>query len=1080
MIRRLPALSVIALALAFVGATSPSRAVAQTPAFPGAEGFGALASGGRGGDVYIVTNLNDSGTGSLRDGVTKRTTGVPRTIVFAVSGTIYLNSTLRITVGNLTIAGQTAPGDGICLARGSLDISGSNNVIIRFIRSRFGDALGIEGDAFSSRDASNVIIDHCSFSWSVDECASAYRNTNFTIQWSIASEALRDSVHSKGPHGYGGIWGGLGTSFHHNLLAHNDSRNPRFSGAGSHNTAGELVDFRNNVIYNWRINTTYGGEPTNSGLPSRQNVVNNYYKPGPVTPNNTLRYRVLNPSAAAAPEAGASPYGLFHVLGNHATASTTVTADNWNGGVQGPTAAQLVAMRINTAFTAPAVATQSALDAYPLVLAYAGCRLPVRDSVDTRVVSDVQQGIATFRGSKNNYPGIIDSQNDVGGWPALDSLPAPADSDNDGMPDTWELARGLNPGNAADRNLLDADGYTRLENYLNHLAAPAFPQPVFIQGPVDTTVGVGGTARLDAVVQSVADYTCQWFKDGVALPGATTTELTIANAGPADAGTYTLKVTSVYGSVTSAPATLASASPQPAILSGPASATVLSGQPHVLTLNATGAAPLTFQWYRAGGRAVSGATSATLTLTHPTTADAGGYYVVVANALGSLTSPTAWLTVNSGGTATLLDTDFATDTLHAATPVITATTTDWCVMSSKNATGSSVGDDAATTAIEARPLTLTMTQTTSGVVEAAGRLATTTRPLGQPGDAVRVQLVFVPTNVRTLGVGLFNSGGAAPAIGLANGQLSAGLTTFATGGAQHWRGYRTALTAASATPSFEARLAQTAANNTTQSLIIPGTSSSAGDVLAIGVASASAAPASFADGQTYTLSFTLTRNATGGFDFESLLHAGTDTSAPALFSSSSSTTVPGALPGSVAELFDAIALGYRNVNSDSVSQLRVLSLQVAQENSGALVRDAFGHFFLAHRLDPAATGAASADADHDGVANLLEFALGGDPTMADGPLMDVTTATIPGGSVLLLSYAQPLAVNDVLVELETSADLAHWTNRTNDPAVVRVVEPLDPGRERVTYVIPWSDASPRFARLRGQILAAPHPASPPS
>jgi len=1068
MIRRLPALSVIALALAFVGATSPSRAVAQTPAFPGAEGFGALASGGRGGDVYIVTNLNDSGTGSLRDGVTKRTTGVPRTIVFAVSGTIYLNSTLRITVGNLTIAGQTAPGDGICLARGSLDISGSSNVIIRFIRSRFGDALGIEGDAFSSRDASNVIIDHCSFSWSVDECASAYRNTNFTIQWSIASEALRDSVHSKGPHGYGGIWGGLGTSFHHNLLAHNDSRNPRFSGAGSHNTAGELVDFRNNVIYNWRINTTYGGEPTNSGLPSRQNVVNNYYKPGPVTPNNTLRYRVLNPSAAAAPEAGASPYGLFHVLGNHATASTTVTADNWNGGVQGPTAAQLVAMRINTAFTAPAVATQSALDAYPLVLAYAGCRLPVRDSVDTRVVSDVQQGIATFRGSKNNYPGIIDSQNDVGGWPALDSLPAPADSDNDGMPDTWELARGLNPFNAADRNLLDTDGYTRLENYLNQLAAPAFPRPVITQSPVDASVGVGGSVSLTALIESVASISCQWFKDGAPLTGATQATLTIQNAAPAHAGSYSLKVSSVYGTATSAPATVAIVSAQPAILSVPASATLFTGQPHTLAVVATGAAPLSFQWFRVGGRPIAGATSAELTLPTPSLTDAGGYYVVVSNSLGTITSPVAWLAINSGGSTTPLSTTFANDTLHASDPLVTATATNWCVMSSKNATASTVGDDPATVSVETRPLTLTMAQTSSGVLEAAARLAAPTRPLAQAGDLVRVRLVFVPTNVRTLGVGLFDSGGVAPAVGLNNGQLVNSLSTFATGGAQGWRGYRTTLTAASTTPTFEARLVQTAPNNTAQSLIVPGTSSSATNVLGVGTVAASSDAAAFADGQTCTLTFTLTRNAAGGFDLSTLIHAGTDTNAAPVFSGTGSTTAAGAQPASVAEIFDAVALGYRNVNDTSVSQLRVQSLHIGQENSGTLVRNAFERFLGLHSIAPA-VDVATADADRDGLSNLLEFALGGDPLAPEGNLVDIAPATTADGTVLLLGYTRPLAVNDVRIDLETSDDLAHWTVRTDDPAVVRVVEPLDPARERITYAVPFAGPAPLFVRLRAQL-----------
>lgn len=1043
----------------------PLAAPAQTPAFPGAEGFGRHATGGRGGEVYIVTNLNDSGAGSLREGVTKRTAGVPRTIVFAVSGTIYLNSTLRISTGDLTIAGQTAPGDGICLARGSLDISGVNNVIIRFIRSRLGDTLGIEGDAFSSRDASNVIIDHCSFSWSVDECASAYRNTNFTLQWCIAAEALRDSVHSKGPHGYGGIWGGLGASFHHNLLAHNDSRNPRFSGAGSHNTDRELVDLRNNVIYNWRINSAYGGEPTNTGVPSRQNVVNNYYKPGPVTGTGAISYRILNPSSSSAPEAAASPYGLFYVAGNHTTASSAVTANNWAGGVQNMTG---TSMRTDTLFSVPAVATQSAPEAYTLVLAYAGCRLPARDSVDARVVSDVLQGIATFRGSKNNYPGIIDSQTDVGGWPALASLPAPADTDRDGLPDTWELAHGLDPANAADRNLTDASGYTRLEQYLNHLAAPAFPAPVFSHSPSGALFGTGSTVTLSAAVQSPADYTCQWFKDGTALPDVTTPTLTITAAGPAHAGSYTLRVTSVYGTVTSAPAVLTSAEPEPAFVSGPSSATILPGQPHTLSVSATGAAPLAYQWYRAGGRALAGATAPTLTLGNPSADDAGGYYVVVSNAHGSLASAVAWLAVNSGGTTTLLETTFATDTLHATAPVITASATNWCIASSKNATGSTVGDDPGTTAVEARPLTLTMALTNSGLVEAAAPLVSGTRPFAAPGDILRVRLVFVPANVRALGLGLFNSGGVAPLSGLSNGQLASGLATFATGGVQNWRGYRTTLTTASTGPGFEARLAQTAANNTAQSLLIPGTSSSAPNVLSVGTVAASADAAAFVDGQTYTLTFTLTRNAAGGFDLATSLHAGTDTIAAPVFSGTGSTTAAGAQPASVAETFDAVALGYRNVNDSSVSQLRVQSLRIEQENSGTLVRNAFERFLGLHGIESAA-GAAIADADRDGLSNLLEFALGSDPLAPEGNLVDLAPSATADGPVLLLGYTQPLAVNDVRIDIETSDDLAHWTVRTDDPAVVRVVEPLDSAHERITYAVPFAGPAPLFVRLRAQL-----------
>ncbi len=453
--------------------TSDPPVSEEALAFPGAEGAGKLTTGGRGGKVIKVTNLNDAGPGSLRAAINE--TG-KRIIVFGVSGNIVLQSRLQIKNGDLTIAGQTAPGDGICIQNHEVNIA-ANNVIIRFIRFRLGDAnvATIESDALWGRELQDIIIDHCSVSWSIDETASFYHNKNFTLQWCVISESMNNSGHSKGAHGYGGIWGGSPASFHHNLIAHHTNRNPRFDGglrysSGSGTGVGifgpDKVDFRNNVIYNWSGNSAYGGEN------GEYNIVNNYYKPGPATPANRNK-RIMqvskdNATGATNPSVYGVGYGSFYIAGNYIFGNSTVTANNWNGGVDYDAGITETMVKKTTPFASVEIAAHTAEQAYEAVLNHAGASYK-RDAVDARIMNEVRNGTATYKGSVSGLWGIIDTQRDVGGWPSLNSLAAPADTDGDGMPDAWETANQLDPNlaNANGRSLSSV--YDNIEVYTHSL-----------------------------------------------------------------------------------------------------------------------------------------------------------------------------------------------------------------------------------------------------------------------------------------------------------------------------------------------------------------------------------------------------------------------------------------------------------------------------------------------------------------------------------------------------------------------------------------------------------------------------------
>ena len=423
----------------------------RAPAFPSAEGFGKFTTGGRGGRVIEVTNLNDKGPGSFRDAV--MATG-PRTVVFRVSGTIPLQSEIKIRHGDLTIAGQTAPGDGICIKNYQVNFD-LTNMIIRYVRFRPGDEKGKEQDGFGGK-GDHLIIDHCTASWGVDETFSINKGANSTVQWCLVSESLTQSLHHKGAHGYGGLWGGPGGSWHHNILAHHTSRNPRASG----NAESGLMDYRNTVVYNWGFISAYGGEMW------PRNWINNYYKSGPAT-DEKVRRRIFQQKDAR---------GKMFLTGNFVYRFPEVTADNWKGvDFQPDGDATLATLRVNEPFVVAPVTTQTAEQAYELVLAHAGCSL-TRDPVDVRIVNEIRTGTAKFgQRYKGGGKGIIDSQSEVGGWPELHSKPAPPDSDHDGMPDDWERAHQLDPHNSADgATAAKPGGYTHLEEYLNSLISPVY------------------------------------------------------------------------------------------------------------------------------------------------------------------------------------------------------------------------------------------------------------------------------------------------------------------------------------------------------------------------------------------------------------------------------------------------------------------------------------------------------------------------------------------------------------------------------------------------------------------------------
>ncbi len=436
--------------------------LAEVPAFPGAEGAGALTAGGRGGLVIKVTNLQDRGPGSFRDAVEA---AGPRIVVFEVAGRIDLRSPIHINHPHLTVAGQTAPGDGVCISGDTTTINASD-VVIRYLRFRRGNLTSRDDALNAVHSPGRIIIDHCSFSWGLDENVSLYRYMkpngqggfdknpieDITIQWCISSEALNLNNHA-----FGSTIGGRRATFHHNLWASNTARNPSIGW-------GDQIDFRNNVLFNWQHRSIDGGDST-----SVLNIIANYLKPGPATGDGAIRHRIAKPEAWRNFHERDGP-GFWLVRDNVVEGNAEVTADNYAGGVQyggGPERAAEVAALIEYArhhapVPMPAVRTTPAEQAYVAVLAGAGATLPRRDPVDERIIAEVRSGRTAFG------DGIIKVHTDVGGWPDYRGTPPPVDTDGDGMPDAWERRHGFNPNDPASGWVdSDKDGYTNVEEYLN-------------------------------------------------------------------------------------------------------------------------------------------------------------------------------------------------------------------------------------------------------------------------------------------------------------------------------------------------------------------------------------------------------------------------------------------------------------------------------------------------------------------------------------------------------------------------------------------------------------------------------------
>ena len=614
--------------------------VLALPSFPGAEGAGANAQGGRGGSVFHVTTTNDNGSSSLAGSLRQGVSVANRTVVFDVSGTINLASDLKITVSNLTIAAQSAPGDGIAIKGWSFMVQDTHDVVVRYLRCRPGDVncSGFQGDSFDFVNATNVIADHISATWSVDECLSPTHSQNVSIQWCLIGESMKNSCHVKGAHGYGSLMrynDGFFT-LHHNLYADNDSRNPRPGDS-------TRLDFVNNVAYNWGGFCGYNGNDSpdnmvNGGLyfTNSLNYVSNCFVAGP------------NSSATFAFDSGVTNALQCQIFqsGNYIDNNKNAVLDGANTGwaMFGSPFTQL-----GSAFAAAPVTTDAPLTAYEKVVAFVGASL-VRDAVDERIVRTVrthggkhidQINAVSFAGDylTNNLSGT--NYIAVNPWPVLNSVPAPTDTDQDGMPNFWEQNLGLNPS-VANNNHTNASGYTDLEDYLNFLGAPHNFGAVNATNFTNLRTLTGNDTNYVFTVANATNGSVSLAPDGSTARFLPTTNFI-------GLAYFTFTVTNATNQTAFGPIVVSSfvTNLPPVIVAQPVSATNAAGSNAQFAVGAANAS-LTYQWRRGGtnlvnGPKFSGATNATLTVTNVSAGDVTNYTVVITNFSGVVTSAPAAL-----------------------------------------------------------------------------------------------------------------------------------------------------------------------------------------------------------------------------------------------------------------------------------------------------------------------------------------------------------------------------------------------------------------------------------------------------